>query len=121
MNYKIRIVFDVDGTLCDTKKSGESYFNMLPKADMCNLLRDLKKSGCIIILNTARYMYTYAGNQEEAISRGRQELIDWCKKWDIPWDEIYLGKPAGDIYIDDKAINSETIKMISKNLNFSPR
>jgi hypothetical protein len=29
--------------------------------------------------------------------------LDWLEKYDIPYDEIFFGKPNADIYIDDKA------------------
>ena len=29
------------------------------------------------------------------------------EKWDVRYHELYLGKPSGDIYIDDKGENDE--------------
>jgi hypothetical protein len=29
--------------------------------------------------------------------------LEWLKKFDIEFDEIYFGKPFADIYIDDNA------------------
>jgi hypothetical protein len=32
-------------------------------------------------------------------------LIETLNRLEIPFDEIYFGKPIADFYIDDKAIN----------------
>ena len=37
-------------------------------------------------------------------------LIEWLAKWDIPYDEIYFGKPwPGDFgfYVDDRSIRPD--------------
>ena len=45
-------------------------------------------------------------------ARGSATGKDWVettklqlKKWGVLYDQLLFGKPAGDIYIDDKAIN----------------
>ena len=43
--------------------------------------------------------------------------FDTLEKFDIPYDEIYFGKPWADVYIDDNAFRFsdwvETLKVIS--------
>ena len=64
-------------------------------------IRELKSSGHYIILHTARRMKTHNGNLGRVISEIGKVTIDWLKKYDIPYDEIYFGKPWANLYIDD--------------------
>jgi hypothetical protein len=34
--------------------------------------------------------------------------LNWLEKYEIPYDEIYFGKPNGQIYIDDRALRFST-------------
>ena len=47
-------------------------------------------------------------------ARGSKTGIDWyaftnnqLKSWGVAFHELHVGKPFADVYIDDKAINSE--------------
>lgn len=96
----MRLVFDVDDTVAH---GGHPYSECKPYKAVVTIIKELKKAGHEIIFLTARYMLKHNGNQNKAIKEGKQELIDWLNKWDIPFDEVYLGKPSGDVYIDDRA------------------
>jgi hypothetical protein len=46
-------------------------------------------------------------------ARGSTTGIDWREltvkqlaEWGVPYDELVMGKPTADVYIDDRAINS---------------
>lgn len=95
MNKKI--VFDIDGTICSQEKD---YKDALPNKRMISLLNKKYEEGYKIILNTAR---------------GFETGIDWSditiaqlEAWGVKYHDLYFGKPAGDLYIDDKAREAST-------------
>jgi len=73
---------------------------------MIEHLRLLHKDGNTIIIQTARGMGSNSGNLGAAMRAVAELTISQLKQWDIPYDELYFGKPSGDFYIDDKAINA---------------
>ena len=93
----MRFCFDVDGTIAELKKEGEQYQDV-------ETLKKLREDGHYIILHTARNMQTYSGNVGKVISVQSPILFEWLKKYDVPYDEVYFGKPSADFYVDDKAI-----------------
>ena len=98
MNY----VFDIDGTLCETIDG--DYENSQPIQDRIDIVNRLYEEGNKITLYTARGMgrsnnsFTYA--HEAFYELTRAQLLNWGVKF----HELFLGKPSGDIYIDDKAL-----------------
>jgi len=90
-------VIDIDGTICTNTygdyKKGKPFHNRI---SYVNYLYD---SGNTIKLFTARGSGTGI-NWEETT---RKQLKDW----NVRFHELILGKPEGDIFIDDKAMNSE--------------
>lgn len=102
-----RICFDVDGVIAD--HAGDlPYVDRQPYPWVAQKIRDLKEAGHVIIFCTARYMRLFDGDQESAAHAGRYQLIRWLEKHGIPYDEIYLGKPSADLYVDDKAVRIES-------------
>lgn len=100
----MRIVIDLDGVICQLKGTNENYADMEPVEGAIEGLRRFKKAGHIIILNTARNMGTYEGNEGKALKNIGKSTFDWLDKHEVPFDEIYFGKPSGDLYIDDKGL-----------------
>lgn len=100
----MRIVIDLDGTICQLRKPNGCYSEVLPLPDAIASLKSLKKQGHEIIIYTARNMKTYNGNTGKVMANIGSLTMDWLKKYDIPYDEILFGKPYGDIYIDDLAV-----------------
>lgn len=110
------IVMDIDGTLCETKKQGQQYIDVLPKENILKKLREYKESGFHIILHSARQMRTFDGNVGRINAVTGKELFAWLEKFDIPFDEIHLGKPwCGNqgFYVDDKAIRPSEFEQLS--------
>ena len=109
-----RLVFDLDDTLT-INTSGISYADKLPNLPVIQKLREYKKQGFEIIIQTARNMYTYNGDIGKINANTLPIIIEWLKKHEIPYDEIYVGKPwcgKKGFYIDDRAIRpSEFISM----------
>lgn len=113
----MRFCFDVDGTIAELKKEGEEYQDVLPKEGAVETLKQLKKDGHYIILNTARNMETFSANVGKIVAVQGPILFEWLKKYDVPYDEVYFGKPSADFYVDDKAIRMNEWKdFIWKNL-----
>ncbi len=90
-------VFDIDGTIC-TNTFGE-YDKAQPYLDRIQLINNLYNQNKKIIMFTARGSTT----KKDWRKITEQQL----KNWGLKYHELILGKPEGDIFIDDKAIYSE--------------
>ena len=89
--------FDIDGTLC-SQVTG-NYEDAVPFPARIESLNRLKAAGHVIKIFT---------------SRGAVSGIDWSvstekqlAKWGLHYDELIMGKPHADIYIDDKAVHPD--------------
>jgi len=112
----MRIIIDLDGTLCEFKNPTETYLDVKPKPKMKELVKKLKSEGHEIIIYTSRHMRTCNGNVELVKQKMENITKEWLKKEDIPYDELYFGKPYGDIIIDDMAINARNTESIKREL-----
>jgi capsule biosynthesis phosphatase len=102
---KLRICFDLDNTLVSYPKVKGDYSSVEPITKNINFLKLLKELGHTIIIHTARRMKTHHGNVGAVISDIGRVTFDTLDKFEIPYDEIYFGKPYANFYIDDLAIN----------------
>lgn len=100
----LRLAIDLDGTICETKKDGQAYADVLPLPGAIETLKFLKQRGYYIVIFTARNMRTYNGNLGAVIRNQAKTVIDWLDKWEVPYDELLFGKPHVDYFIDDKAL-----------------
>jgi len=103
-------VFDLDGTICEEKEKGTHYlefYYVKPIVPVVEKIKKLHLAGHKIIISTARHMGTTGGNIGLINARVAKITIDWLDKYEVPYDEIYFGKPLGDFYIDDKAMSLE--------------
>lgn len=100
----MRICLDLDGTICLTKTNHQSYSDVLPFPGAVEKIQKLKQDGHYIIIYTARHMGSCNNNIGQVMARQGKIIIEWLDKHKIPYDEIVLGKPLADIYIDDKAL-----------------
>lgn len=103
MNTPLRICLDIDGTICTNKTGNMTYDDVEPFPNVVAILHRWKNEGHYIILQTARHMRTCDGNEGKILAMGGKLLFDWLEKWNIPYDEVYFGKPHADIFIDDAA------------------
>ena len=90
----MRYIVDIDGTICTQEKD---YSKAQPNLLVIEKLNKLYKEGHEIVYFTAR---------------GTETKIDWrivtekqFSDWGVLYTELKFGKPAGDVYVDDKAIN----------------
>tara|TARA_B110000263_G_scaffold177843_1_gene155577 strand:+ start:181 stop:1326 length:1146 start_codon:yes stop_codon:yes gene_type:complete len=113
---KMRMVFDLDGVICELKKPSESYADVIPKNDIIEKMRDLKKDGHYLIIHTGRHMRTCDGDVSKVIKKIGKITEDWLEKWKVPYDKLIFGKPYADIYIDDLGIEFSTKDKLDKKI-----
>lgn len=108
-----RIVCDLDHTICipndKEKETFPKYGNSIPKTDVIEKIRLWKERGAYIIINTARRMGTHNSDVNKVIADVSEITKNWLAQNNVPYDELIFGKPYGDVYIDDKALNVEDL------------
>lgn len=109
-----RLIFDLDETLCTTING--DYVNSTPIWPVIEKLREYRASGFEIAISTSRNMRTYAGNTGKISANTLPIIIDWLSRHNVPFDEIYVGKPwcgTDGFYIDDRAIRPQELVDLS--------
>lgn len=110
-----RIVIDLDNTL--TQPGGpSSYADKLPNGPVVDRLREYKSQGFEIAIHTARNMRTYSGNVGKINAITLPVIIDWLARHEIPYDEIFVGKPwcgEAGFYVDDKSLRPDEFCRLS--------
>ena len=95
-------VFDIDDTICRT--SNGDYTNSTPIQDRISKVNKLYDQGNTIVFHTARGM----GRTKNDVVLSYKMFYDLTKsqleKWGVKYHDLFMGKPSGDIYIDDKGI-----------------
>jgi dTDP-glucose 4,6-dehydratase len=89
---------DIDETIC-TKSPDLRYENAQPMTERIERVNKLYDEGNTIIYWTARGTVTGIDWREVTEKQFRQ--------WGVKYHELRFGKPAYDLFIDDKNINSE--------------
>jgi len=100
---KIIFCFDLDNTICTTKKN--NYLNSKPKKEVIKLINNLYDKGHIIKINTARYMGRNNDNIKLAKKQGFKKTFNQLKIWGLKFHKLAISKLSADIYIDDKSYN----------------
>ncbi len=115
------LVMDIDGTLCPIKKKDENYADLIPFPEMVEKLKACKQDGAKIVLFSSRNMNSYKGNMGLINKNTLPVLLEWLKKWNIPYDEIVLGKvwPGHNgFYVDDRSVRpDEFLRHTPEELN----
>ena len=96
----MKIFIDIDNTICFyNEKNTMDYSNAIPYDNRIKKINELYDEGNIIVYWTAR---------------GTVTQIPWfnitynqLKNWGCKFHELRMGKPAYDLFIDDKNINSK--------------
>ena len=100
----MKYVFDIDGTICE---SDGDYTSSVPLQGRIEKVNALYNAGHTIIFQTARGM----GRTNNNVSKANEMFYDLTeqqlKSWNVKYHQLFLGKPAGDIYVDDKGINDQ--------------
>jgi capsule biosynthesis phosphatase len=101
-----RFCFDLDNTLVTYPQILGDYTTVKPKKENIDIVKKLKLLGHYIIIHTARRMRTHNGDVKAVEHEIKDLTIKTLKEFDIPYDELYFGKPYADLYIDDLAFNA---------------
>ena len=108
MNKNKIYVFDLDNTLCHT--DGSNYVDSKPIIERIKKVNELYDDGHTIIVETARGCVS-----------GKNwfyKTIDQLKSWNLKFHTLRTGvKFNGDIFVDDRAVNSEDFFSEGKSLN----
>jgi hypothetical protein len=91
----MNIIIDLDGVICTEEKTFERYLAK-PLEGVRFAMYNLHCAGHKIVIYTAR---SWA---EERITR------EWLKNNNVVYDVLLMGKPIGDVWIDDRAIRFES-------------
>jgi len=98
-------VIDIDGTICSNTNG--NYQNAKPIIDRIEIINKLYDEGNEIIFLTARGMGR-SGNSAAFAEKAFRELTEkQLQEWGVKYNQLFLGKPSGDIYVDDKGIKDE--------------
>tara|TARA_S200000501_G_scaffold369066_1_gene407889 strand:+ start:878 stop:1180 length:303 start_codon:yes stop_codon:yes gene_type:complete len=88
----MQLIIDLDGTLCTEEKTF-SRSMAKPIKGAKRVIDNLKENGHTVIIYSARTWNEY------------EMTVDWLNKHGIQYDQLILGKPVGDYWIDDRALN----------------
>lgn len=98
-----RLVFDIDGTICD-KPPGAPYEDSYPLVERIAEINELFIAGKIIIFATARGMGRTNNDPQAAEELFRDLTERQLRAWGVSYHRLFMGKPGGDRYIDDKGV-----------------
>ena len=87
----MKVIIDLDGTICSDEKQFSRALAKI-KDGAKESLEKLRDKGYKIIIYSARTWAEYEMTE------------NWLKENKVPYDQIILGKPQGDYWIDDRAI-----------------
>ena len=94
MKYHI----DLDNTLCFTQ--GNNYETSEPIVERIEYVNELKRNGNNITIWTARGATSGIDHKELTLKQ--------LNEWNVQYDNLLMGKPNYDVYIDDKSFNVDT-------------
>jgi len=101
----MKYVFDIDGTICTIV--GGIYEEAQPMRDRIAKINKLHENGHTIIFQTARGM----GRTNNNVVESYKLFYDFTRRqldgWGVKYHDLFLGKPASDLYVDDKGISDD--------------
>ena len=108
----MKYYIDLDNTLCHTLNG--DYINSEPIIERIQKVIELKNEGHKIYIWTARG--SRSGNDYTQLT------LNQIQNWNIPYDQLIMGKPDFDIFIDDKCCNVDSLWRIpNDDLNLSKK
>ena len=99
-------VVDIDGTICDWQ-AGRDYTLAEPFPEKIKVINKLYDEGNTIVFYTARGMGRYGNAADQAYAAFYDLTVKQLNNWNVKYNKLFLGKPSGDFYIDDKGVNDE--------------
>lgn len=94
-------VFDLDGTLCTVSDGNYSKADPIP--ERIKIVNNLFLGGNTIHIYTARGMGRFSNDGDMATETFRRLTERQLSDWGVQFHQLFMGKPAGDFYVDDKA------------------
>lgn len=87
----MQIIIDMDGTICSEERT---YSRCLakPKTNAVETINEMYDAGHTIIIYSARTWVEY------------EMTVDWLSKNGVKYHQLMMGKPIGDVWIDDRAL-----------------
>jgi len=104
----MQIIIDMDGTICTEEKT---YSRSLAKVKegAAKSINTLYEQGHTIIIYSARTWMEY------------EMTAHWLKANNIKYHQLILGKPIGDVWIDDRALTFDNWENIEKQLQIKQK
>ena len=93
----MKYIVDIDGTICNNTHG--DYTKAIPYAERIEKINNLYRQGHEIVYWTARGSAT--GKDWYTLT------VDQLHRWGVLYTDVKVGKPQYDLWIDDKAMNSE--------------
>ena len=102
----MQIIIDLDGTICTEEKT---YSRSLakPVKGAVEAVNDLFDAGNTIIIYSARSWQEYEVTQH------------WLENHNIRYTQLVMGKPIGDVWIDDRALKFDNWGKIIKDIKLT--
>lgn len=99
----MQIIIDLDGTICTEEKT---YSRSLakPQKGAVKSVNALYDEGHTIIIYSARTWMEF------------EMTVAWLKTNKIKYHQLVLGKPVGDVWIDDRAIQFDSWESVVSRL-----
>ena len=87
----MQLIVDIDGTICSEERQFSRPMAM-PRENAIESIAKLKAQGHTVILYSSRTWAEY------------EMTVDWLVRHGVEYDQLMPGKPVGDYWIDDRAI-----------------
>lgn len=103
-----RLILDIDETI--SRSVNGRYSEAVPISGMREKIIEYRELGFEVVFHSSRNMRSYEGNVGKINKHTLPIIIKWLHEHDIPYDEIYVGKPwcgFEGFYVDDKAIRPD--------------
>ncbi len=99
----MQIIIDLDGTICTEEKTFSRSLAK-PLEDAISSINSLYDEGHTIIIYSARTWMEY------------EMTAAWLQQHNIKFHQLIMGKPIGDVWIDDRAITFTNWKEVMQQL-----
>ncbi len=93
----------MDGTIC-TEERTYSRSMAKPLDNAVESINRLYDEGHTIIIYSARTWMEY------------EMTVDWLSRYGVKYHQLMLGKPVGDVWIDDRAITCDGWSNVNQKL-----
>jgi dTDP-glucose 4,6-dehydratase len=98
---------DIDGVIA-TLVGDLDYSQCSPNREVIEAINAMAEAGHRIILHTARGSST--GRDWRAVTESQ------LRQWGLRYDELFFGKPAADLYIDDRLVTVKAMLAAAKTM-----